>query len=102
MKREGSMTGSQVKAILEVLTVDAQIARLRQSLADSYSPLTIESINKVDLEAQRRTTVKSIQRLELRRKALIEASAQNAKRTWTEHGDFSAVLHTGVILNGKG
>lgn len=99
--REGPLLGSYVKAMLEVTELDSQIARLKTELAATYQHRKLSSINPVDLEAERKNTKRCLERLAVKRKAMLEAHAQNAKRAWTEHGDFSNVLHTGVILNGN-
>lgn len=101
MQRKGPLLGSQVQTILEVAQLTRQINRLHQELARTYQPIKIKSINSVDLEAERKNTIQCLVRLLLKRKAMRAAFAQDVKRRWTERGDFSTVLYTGVILNGN-
>jgi len=100
MQRKGPLLGSQVQTLKQLVTLDTQLKRLLVELGRTYHQSKLKSINPVDLEAERKNTMQCLKRLYVKRKAILEAHAQNAKRAWTEHGDFSNVLYTGVILNG--
>lgn len=96
---QGPSLGSLVKAMQEVLQLDSQIARLKRELLLTYQDVKINAINPQDLDLERRVTESSIKRLEVRKEAVIVANKQNAHRSWTEEGDFTSLMATGVYID---
>lgn len=98
MHRRGPSLGSQVRSIEAVMVLDAQISRLKEELAATYQPEKLSSINPVDLAAERRDTKRSIERLTKHKEAIIAAHKQNVARAWTERGDFTCLMASGVYI----
>ncbi len=89
---------SLARVINETVLVDSQIARLNVELRKTYQRGKLSSINPIDLAAERRNTLQCLKRLRVRKQALIAALKQNASRSWTERGDFTLLMATGVYI----
>lgn len=98
MQWKGLSARSLARDINETVLVVSQIARLNVELRKTYQREKLSSINPIDLAAERRNTLRCLKRLRARKHALISALKQNASRSWTERGDFSFLMATGVHI----
>lgn len=99
--RQGISRATLDAYLSEIKEIRKQLDELKRWLAESYQEDCLKSINPVDLDARRRSTASSIERLEGRLAAIVEALRKQPGRSWTDKGDFSHVQNTGVTFNAK-
>lgn len=98
-ERQGITKDTLGKAIADIKATKAQISSLEEWLKVSQEEPEKLKVNPVDLRQRQRETVANIERLRDRLQSITEATIAQAKRSWTEHGDFSTVQSTGVVFN---
>lgn len=98
-KRQGITKDTLEKAIADIKATQAQISSLEEWLRMSQEEPETLKVNPVDLRQRQRETVANIQRLRDRLESITAATIAQAKRSWTEQGDFSKVQATGVVFN---